>query len=84
MRLYNASELSLENKLPLKLHPHPDKTDIRHLKSNMDGPESKWTVQTTETGRPCIKLDCQKDSKWTVLRAKTGRSKRMELDGLKR
>ena len=67
MRMYNASELSLENKLPLKLHPHPDKTDIRHLKSNMDGHVSNWTVK-----------------KWTVLRAKTGRSKRMELDGLKR
>ena len=51
MRLYNASELSLENKLPLKLHPDPDKTDITHLKFNMDGLESKWTVHEGSTGR---------------------------------
>lgn len=80
MRLYNASELSLENKLPLKLHPHPDKTDIRHLKSNMDGLESKWTVHEGSTGRSKRpKLDGYV-SNWTVKKTLSGRSK--EIDGL--
>ena len=76
MRLYNASELSLENKLPLKLHPHPDKTDIRHLKSNMDGLESKWTVHEGSTGRSKRpKLDDYILSE---------RSQRLKVDGVRK
>jgi len=66
MRLYNASELSLENKLPLKLHPHPDKTDIRHLKSNMDGLESKWTAMYQTRLSKRLKVDGPKGEDWSI------------------
>ena len=56
------------------------------VKSKVNGLGSKWTVQTTETGRSCIKLnspkvDGYKTKDWSIKWDGTGRSKEMKLNG---